>query len=333
MAHITDQYSLLRSECMGRAEWYKKPAVRRTIQVTTLVTVVALFVIASMSARALSSPFSRTGVLGNSLMSRGALIGCVTGGYVGSIALRSLRNTYLRKSKFYVADYIEQDRGFLYKVTHEGEEKGYLYGTIHVMPKNWNGLNPEVTNAIGKCEKVVVECLEISTEPKMVRALAKANLQPGVDFHVMPHAKTNGVVLEQFETEATQKNILSNLGTATMSDLMENFSCGKFYTYIKSAGNTRTQLDRTIVAWMRGDETEPDLLGGMNPETLSQQMREAHSALLDERNEEWMPKISEETSPCFIAVGCNHLFDIEGVSTGLITRMRNIGWTVERVEA
>lgn len=330
MYNIHDSYTKLYHEKMQKAEWYKKPAVRTTFKTAGVVTIVALVVIASMSAHALSHPLSSVGTIGQNALGAQGLTAVTAAGFTGSAVLSVVLIVYLRKSVFRVSDYVHEDKGFLYAIK-DGDQtlKGYLYGTIHMMPHHWKDINSQIQGKLDECRKVIVECHEIPVSRRR-----------GIDFKLMDHAREKNIELEQFETFQKQLEIWQSFSRAIVQDAIENLSCSRCCSSSRPSMSTEESIDRTVMTWQTGDEasTANLLLSMTNGQKLRENLQRALTNIIGDRNTKWMPKIQQELEevsdrPCLIAVGTLHLFDYDMIkTTGLIAQIRAQGWTVERVD-
>lgn len=330
-------YSSLYREKMQEAEWFKKPEARMAIKVSAVVTIIALIVIASLSAHALSSSLSSIGTIGHNLVGAQGLVAVTATGFVGAPVLLVLLVVYLRKSIFRVSDYIHEDRGYLYAIKDENQKiVGYLYGTVHMMPQNWKGINLQIKKILNGCRKVIVECHEIPEEKGCISLTGMLGTQRGIDFKIMDYAHENKIPLDQLETRNEQTRILQSFFANWVQGVKNNSKS------IQTPMSMDEAIDRLLVSWQTGDERSVSnmllpLTNGRNLNEVDPNMKSAYKNLTHSRNKNWMTPIQRELqqkneSPIFIAVGCMHLFDFDTIeTTGLITLIRNLGCTVERV--
>lgn len=322
-----DLYGRLYQEKMKEAEWYKKPAIRVVVKTAGCITIVALVVIASMSAHALLHPLSSVGTIGHNLLGLYVLKAVTAAGFVGSAVLSTLLIVYVKKSIFRVSDYLHEDRGFLYEVKNsQSEVVGFLYGTVHKMPSHFQNINGQVKKTIDQCERVYVECFDFFGS--IDSGIEKIRKLKGVDFKVISYAYEKEKQLGQLESCSEQSiKLLKAIIELGFGALSINNGC---------------EEDKIIVAWQKGDE-----------ECIKQEIcacdkrKKFYKVLIDDRNASWMPEITSilgiptsthavlTKNPSFIAVGSLHLFDLqfEGIEIkGLISRLREENFSVTRID-
>lgn len=346
MSGQVDRYSELYQEHLQAIECYKKPAVRKGLAISGLVTIAALLVIASLAAYALSHPSSSLGTFGYNALGNSGLIACTSTAFISSVVLTALLVTYLNKTAFRLRNYIQDNKGFLYAIKDaDGAIKGYLYGTFHILPKHIQGIHPEIVNILDASREIFVECREVPTADSCLSLASLIGGRKGVDFKIIDYARDNDVPLSQFESINDQMTILCNSLTSMIMDLVMNLC-----HYIKFEMNNQAAMpiteafDRLTVSWQTGNDDDlqhlpEDVFPGVDfNEYVTENMIQAAQQILDNRNRDWMPTILEaleanEEDPIFIAVGSAHLFDFPTIrAEGLITRLANEGWRVEKVE-
>lgn len=345
MSGQVDRYSEIYQEHFQTIECYKKPAARKGFTISGLVTIAALLVIASLAAYALSHPSSSLGTFGYNALGNSGLIACTSTAFISSVVLSALLITYLNKTVFRLRDYIQDHKGFLYAIKDRDEIKGYLYGTLHIAPKHIHGIHPEIVEILDQSREIFVECHEVPTQDSCCSVTGLLGAHKGVDFKLMDYARENGVPLSQFESIQEQMSILSNFLMSMLTELLMNLS---LFMRVESEVKTHMPVaeifDRLIVSWQTGNEEDlqylpQDAFPGVDiSKYLTDNMIEAAKGILDNRNRDWIPTIVEaleenEEDPIFIAVGSVHLFDFPTIgATGLISRLEEKGWTVEKVE-
>ncbi len=311
MSGITDFYDQRYQQTLTLAPWYKQPAARTAIKVVATVTIVALSILAAISARSLAAPASSIGTTGAQVFGQSGLIACTTLGFASSAIFSILLIHFLRKTIFFVSDYIQDTQGFLYAIKDkENQIKAYLYGTIHKAPARCI-LHPQVSANLSECEKVFVECYD----PKFREALLAKST--AIDSKVAQLAEEKEIPIEGFETLDEQMGYF-------LGFVIESFSGNHSSQTRKRSGTER--LDRMTVAWQLSDENLlMDAIGD-------------HSSLDNiayARNVNWMPKISSalatSTKPLFIAVGSAHLFNPAHSQQGLLGLFAQKGYHVEKI--
>jgi hypothetical protein len=310
------------------------------------VTILALVVIASLSAHALSAPLSSIGTIGHQFIGQPGLIAITTVGFVGSAIVAVSLIVYLKKSTFRLFDHIDEDRGFFYVIKDKkGKIKAYLGSSCHAMPKHWKGMNDQVKNIVDKCRKVIVECHGIPTEGGGL--LGALGMQKGLDFKIIDYLGDNdSIELDQFETVQEEEKILKNFSKVIVDEnvaYIQSNGCCSCAPKEQASMSLLEQFDRVVVTWQTGDEEAISnlmltLTNGKGIDELGENTRNALKSLLDGRNRKWMPKILKELEknnkkPFGIMPGAMHLFDYEELEvTGLITLIEEKGYTVERME-
>ncbi|MFZ0565917.1 MAG: TraB/GumN family protein [Chlamydiales bacterium] len=334
-----ETYSTLYSQAIKSVEWYKRKAFRKGIKVGAIAVIALLLVIAFLAAYALSTPASFVGEGGYHLLGESGLRTCKIVGYIGAVVLTLLLFIYLHKSTFWLSHYIKEDKGFLYTIKDSNSiTKGYLYGTIHKLPKGDKGLNDNVLIGLAKSRAVFVEC-EIPKAKGISRLLRRVmddylGIEPGVDFKIMNYANRKAIAVIGFETMQEHEVMLTHFIRVLTRNPVKSRSLVRQLS-------TREALDRILVAWKTGNEEEVSYLiyELVGDESLKEwaDLKLILRELSDDRNARWMKRILIEISesdekPIFIAVGSMHLFDFPTIETrGLITRLTEEGWKVERV--
>lgn len=310
MSGITDFYDQRYQQTLTLAPWYKQPAARTAIKVVATVTIVALSILAAISARSLAAPASSIGTTGAQVFGQSGLIACTTLGFASSAIFSILLIHFLRKTIFFVSDYIQDTQGFLYAIKDkENQIKAYLYGTVHKAPAHCT-LHPQVSAKLQECEKVLVECADAMLIKKLENTTA-------IDAKVIKLADQQSIPVEGFETLDEQMGYF-------LGFVIESFSGNHSSQTRKRSGTER--LDRMTVAWQLSDENLlMDAIGD-------------HSSLDNiayARNVNWMPKIisalATSTKPLFIAVGSAHLFSPAHSQQGLEGLFAAQGYKVEKV--
>ncbi len=263
-----------------------------------------------------------------------------------------------------------QDSSLLWKVSGNGLEKeSYLFGTIHIICKSDFVMDDRIIAAFEDSEQVMLELdmsdpelqlkmQQVSMNPGMknIKSEMEESMATAVDEFLLknygaglaqlgilkPFVLSSMVMLktlpctevESYETfftvKASEKGIplagletidyqvgifdqipqelqLQELGKMVMDD----YSQGEFQTMISAYTSEDIEaLDKVM--------------------TSNEMMRDYRSILLDDRNENWIPKIQEamKSNVVFVAVGAGHL----GGESGVISLLRKEGYTVEPIK-
>lgn len=356
MATEVQTYSDLHDQYWQQVECYKQPAVRTGIKLTALATIVALLVIASVAAYALSHPSSALGT-SYSTLGHSGVVALVSAGFVASVVLFVLLQIYLQKSVFRVSDYVHDNQGFLYALKdQEGNVRGYVYGTMHAPLGHVSGIHPQVEEASNACGQVYVECEQSQN------AVSKLLGRPqGIDNLIAEHARQNQKSLSEFEGGYKQLRIIFGAFLTAGNNLADELKHTDFkqaqinpdqvsslFSEVKQLINNLPQfIDSTVVYWQTGSEEpflsnftdlfERRILAHIRSFPFLAPFLEIPRILLDKRNENWMPTIldalhDQSKGPVLVAVGSAHLYDFPGIgTTGLLTRLQREGVRVERV--
>jgi uncharacterized protein YbaP (TraB family) len=190
-------------------------------------------------------------------------------------------------------------------------------------------LNDEAYDALaaqGKKSNLPIEILQ-KTKPGMVvtmitiQELTKAGItQEGVDMFYAKKAKQDRKPIGSLETVEFQLNLITNLGEGMES---------QFVLYsLQDLEQIETLFDETIHAWRNGDLEMIERLFTDEMEAFP----EIYNLVLRDRNELWIPQISEmlkTESTEFVLVGVGHM----GGEHGLLRLLEAEGYSVEQVAA
>lgn len=224
----------------------------------------------------------------------------------------------------------ENNKGFLYEIKQDQQTVGYLCGTQHYMPQSWNGLNSEIQATAKKCEMIFFETVIGHEEIKAFEnEINGMGCKLGADFELIAFSRDKKIKMESLDSPQSNLNKCLTLIKLQMQTKL---------AIQKQEFDPKKSFDNEIQAWLNGDE----LMVCTEVATKAKFAKDAIVNLTNDRNEEWMIKISEalkhsqtkiEKKPIFIAVGASHLFDCKEISTGLISRIRELNYTVETIGA
>lgn len=159
--------------------------------------------------------------------------------------------------------------------------------------------------------------LENLTDPQMAAAIQSGRQ---LDSEIQRLGREVGKQVKAFETLEQQMSILMGGSlTEQASDLMETVrSCME--------GTANEQVRRLNAAYMSRNLNEIESLFLSDEEMSADQLKR----LITDRNEEWVKQLGAmmPEGPVMVAVGCGHLPG----PMGLITLLRNAGYTVEPVK-
>jgi uncharacterized protein YbaP (TraB family) len=221
----------------------------------------------------------------------------------------------------------ETYKGFLYEIKREQQIVAYLCGTQHYVPKSWQGLNSQTETALQRAGVVFLEAIVANNNEQLNEQLDAVGLKLGIDYEIIATATKKEIKMEALDSVESR---ISQSSTTENINLNLQMACqlGEY--------DFQENLDNEILAWQNGDET---LVCSSLEKKAKFIKNEWLRELINHRNFSWMIKISEalkapliESKPSFIAVGCTHLFDCENISEGLITRIRNLQFTVKKIE-
>lgn len=220
----------------------------------------------------------------------------------------------------------ELNKGFLYEVKKGQHTIAYLCGTQHYMPKSWSGLNTQIETALHKSRKVFLEAIVNNNDEELKRNLNAAEMKLGVDYEITAIAKEKKTPIEALNTPELRLNQL----------LVESSINFKMQMAIQMGQyNFQKNINDETKSWQIGDDVGVCSSVAEKAKFVKEELKE----FIGNSNESWMIKISKElasqskeanTQPLFIGVGCVHLFDCDEISEGLITRIRNLQYTVEK---
>ena len=264
----------------------------------------------------------------------------------------------------------QEKSSLLWKVSGNGLEKpSYLFGTIHIICKDDFLMDDRIKGAFDQSEKLIME-LDMSDpqlQAKMQQVSLNPgmkNIQGDLDPE---SAKALDVFLtEKYGAGLAQLGILKPFVLSSMV-LVKILPCTEmesyegFFTTSATANNKPIEGLETVeyqvgifdqlpqdlqlkelIKMFNGQESQAELSKMMSSylsedvhalyEVMneSSMMSEYRSLMLDDRNKNWIPKISEamKSKSVFVAVGAGHL----GGENGVISLLKQAGYTVEPVK-
>lgn len=264
---------------------------------------------------------------------------------------------------------IAQDNSLLYKIEGNGIKTSHIFGTFHVLPKQDFILKDKVKNAFNSSELVVMELdmsdpnlqmeiMQVSMIPgddvlqnhmtdeeykildeyftsKMGMGMAQLNkMKPMVITSMVLMAHLGQDMASYEGTLVTMANEKSKeiKGLETVEFQMGMFDSLSYkeqiesiMTMLNAEGGIGAYFDKMLAVYKKENITA--LYNTMDE--LMGYDKEMQEKLLDERNQNWIPKIKEfsKDQEVFYAVGAGHL----GGEQGVVNLLRKAGYTVTPV--
>jgi len=263
----------------------------------------------------------------------------------------------------------KEGQGLLWEISGNGlENSSFLYGTIHIISKDDFVMTDMTKEKIAGSEQVVME-LDMDDPKTMMGMLTKISMKDGQtlkgllspeDYSLlsdffrdtlgqslmlvekmkpfmalsMVYPKMLGEQTASYEMEfmkLAKKSSLEILGLESIDDQMGIFDAIPYedqaemlMEFIKSYGTEKGKIEEMVQLYV-----DQDLKGLYDFSTQSSEMEGYQDVMLDNRNENWIPKMenmmSEKVS--FFAVGAAHLWGPKGV----INLLKEQGYTVKAV--
>lgn len=263
-----------------------------------------------------------------------------------------------------------QESSLLWKVSGNGLEKeSYLFGTIHIICKSDFVMDDRILTAFEKTEKLILELdmsdpqLQLKMQQVSLNPGMK-NIQGEMD--AAEASMLDEFLLKNYGAGLAQLGVLKPFVLSSMV-LLKALPCAEVESYegfftAKAKEEEKQVEGLETVEFQVGifDQIPQDLqleeLGKMLTGEYSQNefkemisgylaediyaldramnssgmMADYRSILLDERNNNWIPKIEAamKTNSTFIAVGAGHL----GGENGVIALLKKAGFTVEPIK-
>ncbi len=140
----------------------------------------------------------------------------------------------------------------------------------------------------------------------------------GMDMTLFRMAGETGVTMQPLETVQDQVNALASPPDAEVAQMVTEM--------VQDIQSGENELETLLEAYRSADLARIGMIL-LDPDER-ERAPEFHAALIDRRNEAWMAPLQQELArgEAFIAVGLGHLVGPEGI----LARLRNVGYTVER---
>ena len=263
----------------------------------------------------------------------------------------------------------KEGQGLLWEISGNGlENSSFLYGTIHIISKDDFVMTDMTREKIAGSEQMVME-LDLDDPKTMMGMLTKISMKDGQtlkgllspeDYSLlsdffrdtvgqslmlvekmkpfmalsMVYPKMLGEQTASYEMEfmkLAKKSSLEILGLESIDDQMGIFDAIPYedqaemlMEFVKSYGTEKGKIQEMVQLYV-----DQDLKGLYDFSTQSSEMEGYQDVMLDNRNENWIPKMenmmSEKVS--FFAVGAAHLWGPKGV----INLLKEQGYTVKAV--
>lgn len=178
--------------------------------------------------------------------------------------------------------------------------------------------------AQGKKSNLPIEILQ-NTKPGMVvmmitmQELTKAGItQEGVDLFYAREAKRDGKPIGSLETVEFQLDLITNLGEGIESEFV-------LYS-MQDLEQIGALFDEIVQAWKNGELEKIDQFFTADMQAFP----EIYQRILKDRNERWVPQITEmlKSEPTeFVLVGVGHM----GGAHGLLPLLKARGYSVEQI--
>ena len=140
------------------------------------------------------------------------------------------------------------------------------------------------------------------------------SLEKGVDFHIFKKAKERGKKIEALETVSYQLGLLDNLSAKTQELFL--------LQTLDELNILEKDMEQIVRSWSAGKTEGLEVL--LNN---IQEFPEVYTAMITERNKNWMPHIEsylQEQETYFIVVGTLHLIG----EKGLLAMLRAKGYRI-----
>jgi len=155
-----------------------------------------------------------------------------------------------------------------------------------------------------------------------VMQMMQAGYDPaaGADRQIDAYADANGKTARWFETAEEQISMLAGMSPEVQRQML-----------LEAVDETEAGaalMERMATAWATGDL---DTLEQLVVTDMRNEYPEFYEVLLADRNDRWMTVLHQELQGSgvdFVAVGAGHVVGEDG----LVTQLRALGYTVERVE-
>ncbi|MEM8889697.1 MAG: TraB/GumN family protein, partial [Bacteroidota bacterium] len=257
----------------------------------------------------------------------------------------------------------------LWEISGNGlENSSFLYGTIHIISKDDFVMTDMTKDKIAGSEQVVME-LDMDDPKTMMGMLTKMSMKDGQtlkgllspeDYSLlsdffrdtlgqslmlvekmkpfmalsMVYPKMLGEQTASYEMEfmkLAKKSSIEILGLESIDDQMGIFDAIPYedqaemlMEFIKSYGTEKGKIEEMVQLYV-----DQDLKGLYDFSTQSSEMEGYQDVMLDNRNENWIPKMEDMMTEkvSFFAVGAAHLWGPKGV----INLLKEQGYTVKAV--
>jgi len=184
--------------------------------------------------------------------------------------------------------------------------------------------------------RIVATAQALGLQPQMVEAMKpwlvgitfqvmqmmQAGYDPaaGADRQIDAFADANGKTARWFETAEEQIQMLAGMSPELQRQML--------LEAVDEAEAGAALMERMATAWATGDV---DTLEQLIVTDMRSEYPEFYEVLLADRNDRWMTVLHQELQGSgvdFVAVGAGHMVGEDG----LVTQLRALGYTVERVE-
>ncbi|MDW3648191.1 MAG: TraB/GumN family protein [Bacteroidia bacterium] len=264
----------------------------------------------------------------------------------------------------------KEGQGLLWEISGNGlETSSFLFGTIHIISEEDFMMTETTKEKVVAAEQVVME-LDMDDPKTMMGMMTKITMKDGQSLKDLLSEEDYGLVSNFFNDtlgmnlmlfekmkpfmalsvmypkmlgektasyemefmKIAKKSSLEILGLESVEDQMSIFDkipyedqAEMLVEFIKSYGTEKGKIEEMVQLYV-----DQDLKGLYEFSTQSSEMEGYQDVMLDNRNENWIPKMenmmSEKVS--FFAVGAAHLWGPKGV----INLLKEQGYTVKAVK-
>lgn len=264
----------------------------------------------------------------------------------------------------------KEGQGLLWEISGNGlETSSFLFGTIHIISEEDFVMTETTKEKVVAAEQVVME-LDMDDPKTMMGMMTKITMKDGQSLKDLLSEEDYGLVSNFFNDtlgmnlmlfekmkpfmalsvmypkmlgektasyemefmKIAKKSSLEILGLESVEDQMSIFDkipyedqAEMLVEFIKSYGTEKGKIEEMVQLYV-----DQDLKGLYEFSTQSSEMEGYQDVMLDNRNENWIPKMenmmSEKVS--FFAVGAAHLWGPKGV----INLLKEQGYTVKAVK-
>ena len=203
----------------------------------------------------------------------------------------------------------------------------YIFGTIHLYPKEDSLLSPIVTSTLKQCDLLLLERDITNAEEQQQFADLQIPAFITESFRaIITEYGENLISMENQLIETAQTNEIEIGGLENSQDLIETFEKLNKISLPDSTYDSQEMLtEYQDIIRLYKNESINEFEKLLN----EQSSEEIHTLLVQQRNNHWIKVIPQKVNSqsCFIAVGMGHL----GGKKGLLYLLEEQGYTITRI--